>query len=334
MEAEERGGDQEENIPPLTQQDFEDDDEPVDVESALKATNIVASLLDLYHVEYGEILPLPIVAEMCLLMVTDKRETAFGAATQPDDAARSVSEALASPHAEKWIEAINKEMDAHKANGTWELTELPEGRKVIGSRWVFIIKRNSDGTIDRYKARLVAQGFTQMPGVDYDQTFSPTTRLSALRTILVKAAFNGEFIETIDVSNAYLNGEIESQYEVYMRQPEGFQQRGPNGENWVCRLKKGLYGLKQSGRLWNQKLTVELERLGFAQIKSDPAVFVMEKDGVRIIMPVFVDDITITSKDKSKITWVKESLSKVFKLKDLGPTKFILGIQIDYDQAH
>ena len=88
-----------------------------------------------------------------------------------------------------------------------------------------------------------------MPGVDYDQTFSPTTQLSALRTILVKAAFNGEFIETIDVSNAYLNGKIESQYEVYMRQPEGFEQRGPNSENWVCHLKKGLYGLKQSGRL-------------------------------------------------------------------------------------
>ena len=90
-------------------------------------------------------------------------------------------------------------MDAHQVNGTWELTQLPEGRKTIGSQWVFIIKRNSDGTIDRYKARLVAQGFTQMPGVDYDQTFSPTTRLSALRTILVKAAFNGEFIETIDI---------------------------------------------------------------------------------------------------------------------------------------
>jgi hypothetical protein len=101
----------------------------------------------------------------------------------------------------------------------------------------------------------------------------------------------------------------------------------------VCRLKKGLYGLKQSGRLWNQKLTTELERLGFATIKSDPAVYIMERQGVRIIMPVFVDDITITSRDRTQIQWVKDSLSKVFKLKDLGPTKFLLGIQIDYDQS-
>jgi hypothetical protein len=227
---------------------------------------------------------------------------------------------------------MNVEMDAHLQNGTWELVELPPGRKIIGSRWVFIVKRNSDGSIDKYKARLVAQGFTQMPGVDYDQTFSPATRLSTLRIVLVKAALNGEFIETIDISNAYLNGEIEKEYEVYMRQPQGFEERGPNGEKWVCRLKKGLYGLKQSGRLWNQKLSTELERLGFVTIKSDPAVYIMERQGVRIIMPVFVDDITITSKDRAQIQWVKDSLSQVFRLKDLGPTKFLLGIQIDYNQ--
>lgn len=97
---------------------------------------------------------------------------------------------------------------------------------------------------------------------------------------------------------------------------------------------KGLYGLKQSGRLWNQKLTKELELLGFTAIKSDPAVYIMEKEGVCIIMPVFVDDITITSKDKSQIQWVKDLLAKVFKLKDLGLTKFLLGIQIDYNQAN
>lgn len=173
-----------------------------------------------------------------------------------------------------------------------------------------------------------------MPGVDYDQTFSPATRLATLRVILVKAALNGEFIETIDISNAYLNGEIEELYEVFMRQPPGFEERGPDGEKWVCRLRKGLYGLKQSGRLWNQKLTIELERLGFTAIKSDPAVYIMEKQGVRIIMPVFVDDITITSKNRAQIQWVKDSLAQVFKLKDLGPTKFLLGIQIDYDQAN
>lgn len=302
----------------------------MDVESALRATNVVGSLLDLYDVNYGEILPLAHAGEIALMMAVDK---AYGAATRPQDAPNTVSDALKSPDSAKWQQAMNAEMDAHVANGTWELVELPEGRKVIGSRWVFIVKRNADGSIDKYKARLVAQGFTQMPGVDYDQTFSPATRLATLRIILVKAAFNGEYIESIDVSNAYLNGEIEDEYEVFMRQPQGYEQRGPDGQKWVCRLRKGLYGLKQSGRLWNQKLTTELEKLGFTTIKSDPAVYIMERQGVRIIMPVFVDDITITSKDRSQIQWVKDSLSKVFKIKDLGPTKFLLGIDIDYDRS-
>ena len=100
----------------------------------------------------------------------------------------------------------------------------------------------------------------------------------------------------------------------------------------MCRLRKGLYGLKQSGRLWNQKLTIKLERLGFTAIKSDPAVYIMERQGVCIIMPVFVDDITITSKDHSQIQWVKDPLSRVFKLKDLGPTSYLLGIKVDYDR--
>jgi hypothetical protein len=296
----------------------------------MRTTNITGSLLDVYDTTYGEVLPLPLVDEICLQMALDK---AFGAAMRPKDAPNTVNEALRSPDRTHWQQAMEVEMLAHISNGTWDLVELPEDRKVIGSRWVFIVKRNADGSIDKYKARLVAQGFTQMPGVDYDQTFSPATRLATLRVVLVKAALNGEYIETIDISNAYLNGEIEKEYEVYMRQPPGFEQRGPNGEKWVCRLRKGLYGLKQSGRLWNQKLTGELERIGFHAIKSDPAVYIMEKEGVRIIMPVFVDDITITSKDRSQIQWVKDSLAKVFKLKDLGPTKFLLGIQIDYDQA-
>ncbi|KAJ3523089.1 hypothetical protein NMY22_g11605 [Coprinellus aureogranulatus] len=103
---------------------------------------------------------------------------------------------------------------------------------------------------------------------------------------------------------------------------------------WVCRLKKGIYGLKQSGRLWNQKLAGELERLGFTQIKSDPSIYVWEKDGIRIILPVFVDDITIASASPEKIQWVKDALGKVFKLKDLGPTSFLLGIKIDYDREN
>ena len=121
---------------------------------------------------------------------------------------------------DKWIEAAQAEIDALTTNGTWELVQLPEDCKAIGSCWVFLIKRKSDGTIDRYKARLVAKGFAQAPGIDYDEVFAPTTRLASLRAILAQAAINGDHIESIDIANAYLNGEIEEEFEVFMTQPE------------------------------------------------------------------------------------------------------------------
>lgn len=197
---------------------------------------------------------------------------------------------------------------------------------------MFLVKRQADGTVDRYKARLVARGDNQRPGVDYDQVFAPTARLAALRSVLALAALAGDHIESIDISNAYLNGELEKEYEVYMHQPEGFRQYGPNGERWVCRLMKGLYGLKQSGRLWYHKLAETLEAMGFTQTKSDPSIYIWVTDGARVILPVFVDDITIVSSDTNKIAGVKDALRKVFKIKDLGQTTYLLGIKVDYDR--
>lgn len=301
------------------------------MEEALRATPILDSLLHIYN-QPIETMPFDVAIEIAFQIALDKAEKAFGAATRPEDSPRSWKEAMSRPDAERWAEAAQIEMDALASNGTWELVELPPDRKQVGSRWVFLIKRKPDGTIDRYKARLVAKGYTQIPGHDYDQTFSPATRLTSLRTVLAQAAIKGEHIESIDISNAYLNGEIEDQFQVYMAQPEGFEVENPNGKRWVCRLKKGLYGLKQSGRLWYQKLATELEKIGFTQIKSDPSIYVWESDGIRLTLPVFVDDITITSKSQEKIKWLKNSLAKVFKLKDLGPTTYLLGIKIDYNR--
>ena len=134
-------------------------------------------------------------------------------------------------------------MLAHLRNGTWTVVELPPGKVAIGSRWVFKLKRNPDGTIDRYKARLVAQGFSQRPGFDYFEVFAGTPRFEAIRAVLALAACEDHHLRFIDVSNAFLNGEIDA--EVYMRQPEGFE-RG--GKNMVLRLNKAIYGLKQASR--------------------------------------------------------------------------------------
>jgi hypothetical protein len=250
-------------------------------------------------------------------------------AVSPDAEPKSYREAMRRPGSELWHQAMVREMEAHLENGTWELVNLPHGRKAIGSKWVFKIKRNPDGTVERYKARLVAKGFGQRPGVDFDETFAPTTKWAALRAILALAALENLELESIDISNAYLNGELHD-VDVYMQQPDGFAERD---STWVARLLKGLYGLKQGGREWFRRLEEVLLELGFARFRSDSSVFIWEKDGVKVIVPVFVDDITLASKSKEKIAEIKGLLAQHFKLRDLGPTSFLLGVQIDRERS-
>jgi hypothetical protein len=190
---------------------------------------------------------------------------------------KSYREAMRRPDSELWHQAMVREMEAHLENGTWELVKLPHGRKAIGSKWVFKVKRNPDGTVD--------------------ETFAPTTKWAALRAILALAALEDLELESIDISNAYLNGELHD-VDVYMQLPDGFAERD---STWVARLLKGLYSLKQGGREWFRRLEEVLVELGLARIRSDSSVFIWEKDGVKVLVPVFVDDITLASKSKEKI---------------------------------
>jgi hypothetical protein len=254
-------------------------------------------------------------------------ERAF-AARSDESEPRTLRDALKHPDADLWYQAAVKEMEAHIENGTWELVKLPPGRKAIGSRWVFKVKRNADGSVERYKARVVAQGFSQRPGVDFDETFAPTTKWAALRIIFALAALEDWELESVDISNTYLNGELKD-VEVYMRQPEGFAEKD---DTWVARLLKGLYGLKQGGREWFKRLEEVLSQLGFSRIRSDSSIFIWEKDGVQVICPVFIDDITFASKSKSKIAALKVELAKHFKLCNLGPTTFQLGVEVIRDR--
>jgi hypothetical protein len=232
-----------------------------------------------------------------------------GAAGSPGDS-RTFKEAMASPDADKWYEAMVTEMQAHVKNGTWELVELPKGPKAIGSKWVFKIKRAADGSVDCYKARLVAKGFSQRPGIDFDETFAPTTKWAALRAIFAIAALEDLELESIDISNAYLNSKLKD-VDVYMTQPEGFADQG--GE-WVAKMIKGLYGLKQGGRCWFERLEEVLLGMGFTRIRSDASIFVWDHEGTKVIVPVFVDEITLASKSKTKIQHIKRELAKHFKL--------------------
>src|SRR5947209_10266598 len=162
----------------------------------------------------------------------------------------SFSEAMRRPDADRWRQAALEELGAHQSNGTWKLVDKPPGAKVIGSKWIFKLKRNIDGSIERYKARLVAKGYNQRPGFDYLEIFAPTVRLSSIRVILALAALQDLHLHSIDVSHAYLNGDMDC--EVYVAQPKGFIEGDLRRQ--VCLLKRAIYGSKQGGNRWNKKM--------------------------------------------------------------------------------
>jgi len=156
----------------------------------------------------------------------------------------SYVEALDSPHHKEWMNAMRDELDSMAKNDVWELVDLPHGRKAIGNKWFFKVKRRADGSLDKLKARLVMKGYTQVEGVDHEETFSPVVRLSSVRLLLVLVAYLDLELFQMDVKTAFLNGNLEE--ETYMDQPLGFVSIGQ--EDKVCRLKKSIYGLKQSSR--------------------------------------------------------------------------------------
>ena len=242
---------------------------------------------------------------------------------------QSWKEAMKRSDAKKWQEAANVEMNNHLENGTWEYVERPEGAKVVGCKWVFAIKHHSDGSIERYKGRVVAQGYTQRPGFEYaeDATFSPVYRPATLRLILALAARNRLHLRSLDISHAFLLGK-DLEEVIYMRQPEGYHQGGPE---MVCRLRKPLYGLKQSARNWNARLHEVLTAMGFTRCEADRAVYIYTRGDVRIIVPIFIDDITVAGTSTAANDKVVEELKSHFKLRDLGPTEFLLGIHITRD---
>lgn len=161
----------------------------------------------------------------------DAMEHAWVSMVKSDDAPKTYTEAISGPDGAKWKRAAEDEMNALIENGTWELTRLPNGRKPVASKWVFKIKHNADGSVDHYKARLVAKGFSQRPSIDFQEVFSPTARWAALCAILVLAAYEGAFIESVDISNAYLNGELGEEIRVFMEQAEGFHQGASRKRN-------------------------------------------------------------------------------------------------------
>jgi len=235
---------------------------------------------------------------------------------------------MQSPDREHWQDACNTEIFNLEANRTWELVELPPGKKVVNSGWVFKVKRHADGSIERYRARLVAKGFSQRPGFDYTEVFAPTFHPASLRLIVALAAREGYKMRSIDISSAFTYGELEE--EIYMRQPEGYHTGGPH---MVFRLRKSLYGLKQAARQWSKKLRGVLEGIGYSRLRSDNSIYIYCKGDIKVIVPVYIDDITLVSKSDTAVSAAISELSCHFKLQDLGSTTLLLGIHVKQDSS-
>ncbi|KAL5825663.1 hypothetical protein ACOSQ3_021726 [Xanthoceras sorbifolium] len=226
----------------------------------------------------------------------------------------------------KWESAMRDEMDSLMSNQTWELAELPPGKKALHNKWVFRIKEEHNGN-KRYKARMVVKGFQQKEGIDYNEIFSPVVKLTTIRLVLKIVAAENLHLEQLNVKTAFLHGDLEE--EIYMRQPEGFKEAGK--ENLVCRLKKSLYGLKQAPRQWYKKFDSFMSSSGFTRCQADHCCYIKRFDNSFIILLLYVDDMLIAGSDMQEIMNLKRELSKQFAMKDLGAAKQILGMRIKRD---
>ena len=259
------------------------------------------------------------VAEECLFV---------DSLTSEVDEPKSMKVAMNSEHSAQWKEAMQCEYISLLKNETWELVPSPRGINIVGCRWVFKVKRNADGTIDRFKARLVAQGYSQTYGVDYSEVFSPVARFSAIRLLFALANASDLEIHQMDVKTAFLNGSLDC--EVYMAQPEGFVDSEKKG--FVCKLKKSIYGLKQSARCWNDTLNEHLKSAGYCKSGADGCIYmksIKNSNGhVFVIFAVYMDDIITVSNNIIMLNAEKAALCERFDMVDNGEVHYILGMLI------
>ncbi|KAL4310065.1 hypothetical protein GQ457_01G025390 [Hibiscus cannabinus] len=225
----------------------------------------------------------------------------------------------------EWRDAMQDELQAMDNLQTWTIVPLPAGKKPIDCKWVYRIKRKADGSIDRYKAQLVAKGFTQIEGVDYVDTFSPVAKLTSFKLLLALAAVHDWHLLQLDVNNAFLNGMLNE--EVYMKIPLGYA-TNISGDNLVCKLNKSIYGLKQASRQWFCAFSQVVLQFGFIQSPHEHSLFIKGSGDTLVALIVYVDDIILAGKDLKLLAEVQTFLQSHFKLKDLGNLKYFLGFEV------
>jgi len=262
-------------------------------------------------------------------------------------------QAMAGCDAKEWRDAVAYEIRAMIKNDTWTLVDRPQNHKVVDSRIVLRNKFDSNGNIERRKARLVAQGFSQQPGIHFHETFAPVARISTIRLVASIAAEHGMTIRQFDVETAYLNGELEER--VYMETPKSIDSilqdivdsesdtfiktkatdmlnEVRKGDK-VCLLKKSLYGLRQAGRSWHRKLSATLMELGASPSKSDPCLYLVGSGKNLMLITIYVDDLLIAARNERPIIEFGKKLAKRFTMKDLGKARYCLGIEIGQEDG-
>jgi Reverse transcriptase (RNA-dependent DNA polymerase) len=238
-----------------------------------------------------------------------------------------IHEARKRPDWPKWEEVMIDELGQLKHAETWEPIEKPKEVNVIGSKWVYRVKKNSAGEIDKYRARLVAQRYSQIPGIDYDDMFAPIVKMSSIRVVLSFIARHGWPAHQMDVKSAYLNGKLEDSEDLYLRQPPSYAI--PGSEYPVLRLKKAIYGLKQSGCHWYKTFSDILKQISLNPCESNSTIFVCpSKDqGITILM-AHVDDLTLVASSMDLVDVLKKDLKSKLEMTDMGELHWLLGIEI------
>ena len=224
----------------------------------------------------------------------------------------------------EWVNAMHEELEQFERNGVWNLVPRPEHQTVIGTKWIFKNKLNEEGKIIRNKARLVAQGYVQEEGIDYEETYAPVARLDAIRLLFSFACANEFRLFQMDVKSAFLNGIIKE--EVYVEQPPGFDD--DKHPDWVFKLNKALYGLKQAPRAWYEKLSSFLIKHGYDRGNVDTTLFIKRMNNEMIVVQIYVDDIIFGSNDQALCDEFAELMKKEFEMSLMGELTYFLGLQV------
>ena len=223
---------------------------------------------------------------------------------------------------------MQEELSMIEKNNTWELINRPTHKKAIGVKWVYRTKLNSNGFVNKHKARLVVKGYAQMFGMNFSETFALVARLDTIRMLLALPTQKGWKIYRLDVKSAFLNGYLEE--EIFVEQPKEFAVKGK--EDKVYQLKKALYGLKQAPRAWYNRINAHLLGLGFKKSQSESTLYIRKINVGRLIISLYIDDLLVTGSNQYLMDKFKDEIEEVFEMTDLGDMSYFLGMEVHHNQ--